>query len=223
MQQEQQATNASGHSPRSYASALSANIPGHNPPSPRRIAPHAPPPEAIPDDPIMIPEGEPTVVLDGQNIGREYGGSNSVFKSRGVQLALDHYARKGMSAVAVLPRNKVDQRPFLRNGMPNTLVADDPGLLLKLQDQQRVFFAPAGTHDDDMIIDYAMTKNAVIVSNDRYNRELERQVTAEDVRRVRSFLDSHLVPFTFHGDEFIPHPDPFQLGRNVHHSRVTGH
>lgn len=144
-----------------------------------------------------------------------------MFRSRGVEITLDYYATNGVPAIALLPRNKVDNRRFLGRGATNTLVADDPGLLMKLSNQGRVFFTPAGAHDDYFLLTYAMRKEADIISNDRFMKELDLQETAQDVRTLRSFLDSHLIPYTFVADDFVPNPKPSQLGRALHQSRAV--
>lgn len=204
-------------SPRTYAHALVANVPQHQPPSPNT---QPRPSQRSQDVPITIPKGEPTVIIDGQNVGRDYGGNDHIFQSRGVKLALDYYAANGICALALLPRNKIDQRTYLRPGVRNTLVADDPQLLNELHSQGRVYFTPAGSHDDFFILTYAMRKRADVISNDRFFKELEMQETAEDVRAMKTFLETHLIPYTFIGEDFVPNPNPCRLGRNVHQSRA---
>ena len=154
---------------------------------------------------------EPQVVIDGQNVARHYG--HNQFVTRGLQIVLDYYFRKGVPAVALLPRHYVDMRPG------NSRTADDIPLLLSLEVIGRVCFVPAGTHDDFFILKYAMQKNIDIISNDRFEKEITGQETPEQADRLKNFLRQHLIPFMFVHDDFIPNPDGANIGSSKHHSR----
>lgn len=159
------------------------------------------------------------VVIDGQNVACAYGGGGG-FKARGVLVVLEYYRQHGIKAVAVLPNNKVDERQTVGSGALNTLAADNPTLLLRLADEGRVAFTPAGAHDDYFVLSYAMRKGADVISNDRFQKELDLQETADDAWNLKTFLDEHLIPYTFVAGEFVPNPNPSQLGRSAHQSRA---
>lgn len=160
---------------------------------------------------------EPLVVIDGQNVGCAYGGGGiSRFRAKGVEVVLDFYFNQGIPAVAIVPRHKVDTR----SSIVNDRVADDPELLKKLEDQGRLAFTPAGAHDDHFVLSYAMIKDIDIISNDRFQKEISEQETQADVRRLRTFLNEHLIPYTFIHGQFVPNPKQTQLGRSIHNSRT---
>lgn len=159
------------------------------------------------------------VVVDGQNVGCAFD-SDGTFKARGVLVVLEYYRQQGVKAVAVLPNNKVDGRQTVGRGALNTLAADDPTLLLRLAHEGRVAFTPAGAHDDYFVLSYAMRKGADVISNDRFQKELDLQETADDAWKLKTFLDEHLIPYAFVAGEFVPNPKPSQLGRSTHQSRI---
>lgn len=128
---------------------------------------------------------------------------------------LDYYRFRDIPAVAMLPEHKVDQRDAHRSH-----VADDPDLLLRLKEQGRVAFTPAGAHDDYFLLRYAMQVDADLVSNDKFRKELDMQETVQDARNLRGFLDLHLIPYTFVAGEFVPNPRPSQLSQDIHQSRT---
>lgn len=179
--------------------------------SPEHIRPNLPPP--------LMEGNDVEVVVDGQNVGCAFGEGGN-FKARGVLVVLDYYRHHGIKAVAVLPRHKVDERRTVGRGVLNTLAADDPTLLLRLADEGRVAFTPAGAHDDYFVLSYAMRKEADVISNDRFQKELDLQETADDAWNLKTFLDEHLIPYAFVAGEFVPNPKPSQLGSCVHQSRV---
>ncbi|PXF43568.1 putative ribonuclease ZC3H12C [Gracilariopsis chorda] len=161
----------------------------------------------------------PVVVIDGQNVGCSYGGGKNLFRAKGVQVVLDYYSGKGMKAVAMLPAHKVDTRP----GIKNDRVADDPELLKNLAAQNLVSFTPSGSHDDHFLLAYAKQKNIDIISNDRFQKEVSEQASQAASRALQTFLDKHLIPYTFVDGEFMPNPNPHQLSLASHCSRGPRH
>lgn len=160
---------------------------------------------------------KPRVVIDGQNVAYSYGGGKNRFRAKGIEVVLDYYRSMGITAVAMVPRNKVDTRAKICNDR----VADDPELLMRLADADLVAFTPAGVHDDHFLLSYAMQKQIDIISNDRFQKEISEQDTPADTRNLQGFLREHLIPYTFVQDDFVPNPNPSQLCRPVHHSRAT--
>ena len=159
----------------------------------------------------------PTVVLDGMNVGCALGGNGTRFRSRGIEIALEYYRARGVYAIALVPENKVNEK-YGTNGL-----ADDPKLLIRLFESNRVAFAPMGSHDDNYLLTYSMNINADLVSNDRYRKELSRQRGTEAAKRLRRFLKVHLVPFTFILEQFVPNPHPESLAIHLHHPRDKGY
>ena len=55
----------------------------------------------------------------------------------------------------------------------------------------------SGTDDDEFILNYAITKDAKVLSNDLYRDHIERRVVS------RSWVDEHRWSFMFVGQEFV--------------------
>lgn len=139
------------------------------------------------------------VVLDGQNVACEYGGGRTSFRSRGIELAIEFFNKRGIEAVAIVPRGRVDERPGRSD-----LVADDPELLRRLGREGKCYFSPAGAHDDYFIIQYAMAHGRRIVSNDHYREMAGKQVDPENRQRVGDFITRNRIAYMFVGDTFLP-------------------
>ena len=158
------------------------------------------------------PVPKPVVVLDGSNVAWEYR-SGAPISSKAIKIALDYYWESGKPAVALLPRNLVDTR------LPKEKQADDVNLLLQLQKIGRVAFIPAGTHDDYYILQYATRENAQIVSNDRFRDHVSFQASSRRQKLLERFLCTHLIPFTFVGNVFLPNPHPRHIGKLTQRGR----
>lgn len=194
---------------RQYAS-VAATIPTYMPPSLRTSK------EASVEGIALQPDlRQPLVVVDGQNVGCSFSGARGRFRAHGVEVVLDYYSDRGIAAIAMLPRCKVDTRPSIVNDR----VADNPSLLNRLEQQGRLVFTPAGAHDDHFLLGYAMNKAIDIVSNDRFRKEVKEQASPEKSRIMQAFLDEHLIPYTFVHGEFMPNPNFSQLGSTMHQSR----
>lgn len=160
----------------------------------------------------------PSVVLDALNVGCALiGGGGTRFRARGVYLALEYYRARKVSAIALIPRNKVDPE------LGTVALADDVPLLLRLHEQNRLFFTPPGAHDDNFLLTYAMRHNADLVSNDKFRQEQSRQKGTDAAKRLRVFLRDHRVPFTFVLEEYLPNPSPESLSKHLHSPRDRGY
>lgn len=84
---------------------------------------------------------------------------------------------------------------------------DDVSYLLSLKASNLLFSTPAQDYDDSYALAYARTHGAFLVSNDRYRDQFETCATADDERALDAWLRTHLISFTFVGDEFMPNPD----------------
>jgi len=63
---------------------------------------------------------------------------------------------------------------------------------------------PPQDYDDSYVIKYAQSKDGCILTNDMYRDYVEK---CHHKRRAKDWLRSHLISFTFVGDEFLPNPD----------------
>jgi hypothetical protein len=84
---------------------------------------------------------------------------------------------------------------------------DDVQYLLSLKASNLLFSTPAQDYDDSYALAYARAHGAFLVSNDRYRDQFETCATADDERALDAWLRTHLISFTFIGDEFMPNPD----------------
>jgi hypothetical protein len=135
------------------------------------------------------------VVLDGQNVACAHGGGRSMFSVRGLKIALDFFRDRNVEAIAIVPQHRADDR-----APPSRFVADNIPLLEHLRRERRVFFSPAGCHDDYFIIHYAMEQSSdsegcLIVSNDQFREMPSLQADPENGRRVREFISKNRLPF----------------------------
>eukprot|EP00466_Bigelowiella_natans_P011025 jgi/Bigna1/143809/aug1.81_g18517 len=151
------------------------------------------------------------LVLDLPNICLRHG-NHKRFSCEGVQLAIDHFRKKGFTRmVAFLPEYLLDyehaskHRHLIRLGLETekkvkTKLPDNISLLLSLKEEGYVIPTPAQDYDDSYCIEYAHKHGGVVVTNDRYRDCIIEGVT-------KSWLREHLMTFTFVNDEFLPNPD----------------
>jgi Zc3h12a-like Ribonuclease NYN domain len=148
------------------------------------------------------------IVIDGQNVACEYGGRKRAFRARGIMLCLDYYRLRGIDAIAVVPRRRVDGRM----SAADPKLANELALLHRLGHERRCFFSPSDSHDDYFIIQFAMQYNRKIVSNDKFREVPALQELTENKRRVAEFIKASRIPFMFIRDLFLPAPNETQLG-----------
>lgn len=147
------------------------------------------------------------VVIDGQNVACEYGGSKHRFRAHALNLVLEYYRSRGVKAVAIVPRRRIDTREE-----NNAMLADNPQLLIKLHRSGYCYFSPSGTHDDVFILQFAMQQSYDIVSNDKFREFPVIQEDAHRREKVSKFIQQRRIPFMFVGDIFLPAPDVRRLG-----------
>jgi hypothetical protein len=159
-----------------------------------------------------------TLVLDGANIGYNYGRWSNphqkktaslkrCFGARGLEIALRYYngddtgashAGTKHRAVAFLPQRFIESR-YQDN------LADDVPLLLELNRQGMLFITPSGADDDRFIIKYVQTRSnpCVIVTNDNMADHI---ASASPTERdsIRDLVCRRTIKYMFVGDEFLP-------------------
>ena len=90
---------------------------------------------------------------------------------------------------------------------------DDVGYLVALEKEGVLFATPSQDYDDSYQIEYARRHRGVIVSNDMFRDAVEK-LQPHLRGALREWMRSHLLSYTFIGDEFAPNPDfsyPLQL------------
>uniref|UniRef100_A0A0G4GLE2 RNase NYN domain-containing protein n=1 Tax=Chromera velia CCMP2878 TaxID=1169474 RepID=A0A0G4GLE2_9ALVE len=157
------------------------------------------------------------VVIDGCNVALRHGGvgiGKGFFSCEGVRLALDYYLQRGHRAVAFVPDYILKGRkdPAKPEKDPSK-IADKPLLLESLVKQGLVALTPPQDYDDSYSIKYAQTHDGCVVSNDLFRDFVQKAGGTQgqqDKRardRAQRWVSSHVISFTFVGDEFIPNPD----------------
>eukprot|EP01017_Pseudomicrothorax_dubius_P008671 TRINITY_DN12867_c0_g1_i2.p1 TRINITY_DN12867_c0_g1~~TRINITY_DN12867_c0_g1_i2.p1 ORF type:complete len:501 (+),score=87.67 TRINITY_DN12867_c0_g1_i2:731-2233(+) len=160
------------------------------------------------------------IVIDGQNVAVRYGGDR--FRSKGIKLAVEYWQQRGHAVQVILPdfcfqREEVLKRQQTAESMDLRVknIPDDVDLLLAFQQKKIAFGIPNWNYDDSYIIDYAMRKEAFIVTNDRYNDHIEKfsNQSAEKRKMLQKWIRGNCISFAFIGDDFMPNPEFL----NAHH------
>ena len=109
------------------------------------------------------------IVIDGPNVAVRHGSGN--FSCKGIRLVVNFFTAKGFEVRVVVPeqyleRQRADELKFKgakANKIPTDLeilhVLDSQGLLIK---------TPPMDYDDSYCLQYAKSKRAVVISNDRF-------------------------------------------------------
>jgi len=153
------------------------------------------------------------VLIDGPNIAMRHG--NGKFSCKGIKLALEYFLSKGFQALAVIPEQRLEEETarYLRQRqessypVPASKVPDAVGILKELDRQGLLVKTPPWDYDDSYCLKYAQEKEAVIVTNDRYEDHIEKE------KGRRRWIREHCCSFTFAGDDFLPNPDFAMLRR----------
>ena len=88
---------------------------------------------------------------------------------------------------------------------------DDVSLLRRLEADQRLVLTPPQDYDDSYCISYARAHGGCVLSNDLYRDQLDaahkRGDSKQAIGATQAWLKSHVISFTFLGDELLPNPD----------------
>ena len=143
-------------------------------------------------DSVYTHPTKPLAVVDGENVGWQYG-QGVRFQPRGIQLCAEHLRQRGYRVVVFLPhyRRRHAALPSLAEGM--------------------YVFTPPGDYDDTFALAYALRHRGILVTNDQLRDHLDQFYEHEEAarERMRAWLGRHRCSFTFAGEEFIPHPSFF--------------
>ena len=135
------------------------------------------------------------VVIDGSNVAMAHG-SNAYFSPMGLDIAINHFLRRGHpEVIAFLPLFRKS-----RCGKSDQEMLNDWHLKGNLS------FTPNGCYDDRIILQYAAANGAIVISNDRF-RDLKGEGT--EIRRV---INNRVLRFNWVNDSLIFPDDPH--GRN---------
>ncbi|CAF1034196.1 unnamed protein product [Adineta ricciae] len=137
------------------------------------------------------------VIIDGANIGRTYG--DSEFSAHGIQLAVDlfhSYGYPDSKIVVILPAHYLskDKDHVFPNLIRRKIV--HKAFQQKIDDKNKRFY------DDRLIVDIAVMRNGVILSNDFY-----RDLLQDSGDAVRKAIRERLLCYRFIGDNLcLPNP-----------------
>eukprot|EP01088_Endostelium_zonatum_P008165 TRINITY_DN2079_c0_g1_i2.p1 TRINITY_DN2079_c0_g1~~TRINITY_DN2079_c0_g1_i2.p1 ORF type:complete len:925 (-),score=308.71 TRINITY_DN2079_c0_g1_i2:55-2829(-) len=156
---------------------------------------------------------KPLVVIDGPNVAMKHG-KQKLLSVKGIQIVSKYYRDLGYDTICFIPQSYVTRKPKMnpthRLNLEDFLpVLDDVNLLNEMVENEEIVLTPAGDYDDSYCIKYAEDRWGVIVTNDRYNDHVKKKGKGgeEEERRVKRWIRSHCISFTFVRDEFLPNPD----------------
>lgn len=137
------------------------------------------------------------IIIDGPNIGRTYG--REEFSSRGIRIAVDLFHSFGFpdsKLTVIVP--------------PHYLSKDSDGVFQELTRRKILHTSFHQTiegerkrfYDDRLIVDIAVVRKGIILSNDFY-----RDLSADSGEAVRKAIRERLLCYRFFGDDLIlPNP-----------------
>ena len=86
-----------------------------------------------------------------------------MFSCRGLQIAVDYFTELGhRDIVVVVPRKRKSPKEDLE--IPNM----NPEILEDLEKKDQVVYVSNKVYDDETILELAIRKNAVVISNDQF-------------------------------------------------------
>ena len=79
--------------------------------------------------------------------------------------------------------------------------------MIRLQREGVITASPGRDYSDSYTIEYAKSKNGIIITNDRYN-DAKMKITDLEKRKITErWFRNHVITYSFVGDDFIPNPD----------------
>jgi len=135
------------------------------------------------------------IVIDGCNVAHAHG--KGTFSLKGIELVLQYFVDRGHNTVVVfLPQHTLNRKNY--------------DLLTGLEKRGHVTFTPSTrvgdklikSYDDRMMLDYAVEKEAIVVSHDKF-RDLEK----ENEKYHETIRERRLQP-TFIEDTLLFPQDP---------------
>eukprot|EP01054_Gregarina_sp_Poly1_P010868 Gregarina_sp_Poly_1__10867@NODE_845_length_6002_cov_108_680371_g610_i0_p5_GENE_NODE_845_length_6002_cov_108_680371_g610_i0NODE_845_length_6002_cov_108_680371_g610_i0_p5_ORF_typecomplete_len154_score30_74RNase_Zc3h12a/PF11977_8/1_8e27PRORP/PF16953_5/3_4e08_NODE_845_length_6002_cov_108_680371_g610_i030683529 len=136
-------------------------------------------------------------------------GSDRLFSSEGIQIAIDHFLRRNFQVVAILPEIILEQNVThdLQRAKKMNLnfnvakFPDDARLLQSLRSQGLLHVVPSKDYDDSYILEFARMKDGFVLSNDQFRDKVKRD------GRAKWWLKKHVISYAFIQNELLPNPD----------------
>uniref|UniRef100_A0A0K0G188 C3H1-type domain-containing protein n=1 Tax=Strongyloides venezuelensis TaxID=75913 RepID=A0A0K0G188_STRVS len=148
-----------------------------------------------------------SIVIDGSNIAMTYG-NKAVFACKGIRICVDYFLNRGHTEIiCFVPSFRREQ------SRPDSPISDQQ-ILFDLESEGHLFWTPSRRingrrivcHDDRYILNAALDKEAIIVSNDEY-----RDLIKENPQ-YRKIVQDNLLMYSFVHSKFMPPDDP--LGKH---------
>ncbi|CAN0365891.1 unnamed protein product [Phaeothamnion confervicola] len=159
----------------------------------------------------------PLIVVDAANVAMRHG-LKKRFSVRGIALAVTFFRSGGHRVLGFLPDYLLseDRQERLRRAkqlgvgeVRPAQLPDDAPLLRELVESGVLIGTPPQDYDDSYCLQYALRAGGYVLSNDLF-RDAVKAAAAKDRRQgdaVRRWIKSHVISYTFVGDELLPNPD----------------
>lgn len=142
------------------------------------------------------------LVLDGDVIAHTYGGE--VFRTKGIEIALEYYARKDRSVVAIVSGGSTCGNEKRRESSQTNYL----DRLKYLMQRGLIHVSPLEEKHRRHILKCALDQNADVVSNDTFGTLGTALMTKKECAQMGWLLETRLITFSFVGDTFIPNEAP---------------
>lgn len=188
---------------------LAPLVPSHSSPSlPSQLSQRKPSQPCLPTiaasqpQPVSSQDTLRPIVVDGSNVGMAMG-KNEVFRAQALSIVYAYFAGKKHEVIIFLPKSRWNRANH-----------KDKELLDRLEKSEVLYYTPTrrtdtksfDCYDDRYIVDYAVSRKGIIVTNDNY-----RDLIAESAE-FRDQIENRLLPFTWVKERFMPPDDPLGKG-----------
>jgi len=95
----------------------------------------------------------------------------------------------------------------MKGDIRKTQLPNDVKLLRDLVSQGLLIGTPPQDYDDSYCIRYAQSHGGYVVTNDMYRDHVSAIKDRQTRETQRNWTKSHLISYTFVGDEFLPNPN----------------
>jgi len=187
---------------------LAPLVPSHSSPSlPSQLSQRKPSQPSLPTIAATQPASTSQdtlrpIIVDGSNVGMAMG-KNEVFRAQALSIVYGYFAGKKHEVIIFLPKSRWNRANH-----------KDKELLDRLEKSEVLYYTPTrrtdtksfDCYDDRYIVDYAVSRKGIIVTNDNY-----RDLIAESAE-FRDQIENRLLPFTWVKERFMPPDDPLGKG-----------
>lgn len=153
-------------------------------------------------------------IVDGYGVGIEYG--QGEWQGRGVELAYTFLQNRGHQVLIFLPQ-------ALRDAASSESL--DALSRIEAGDADALFYEPVTLKARAKLLMHAVTMSeaeegkTVLISNYTFRNEIAEQAGSM-LQRCLIYLGLFRVPFSWHGDEFVPAPSPSNISAGL--QRIPG-